>query len=97
MRAGTIRTAFVVLALLVGAAFAVGHDDQPCTCGDHGCTECTCGSDSMECTCETVSCTCGSDSMECTCDSIDGTCDTPAPVEDTVEGGCQGCPGHGCH
>lgn len=81
MRAGTIRTAFVVLALLVGAAFAVGHDDQPCTCGDHGCTECTCGSDSME----------------CTCDSIDGTCDTPAPVEDTVEGGCQGCPGHGCH
>lgn len=81
MRAGTIRTAFVVLALLVGAAFAAGHDDQPCTCGDHECTECTCGSDSLE----------------CACDSIDGTGETPAPVEDTVEGGCQGCPGHGCH
>ncbi|MFO7627809.1 MAG: hypothetical protein R6V62_11170 [Candidatus Fermentibacteraceae bacterium] len=80
MKTRALKVTLLVLALLAGAAFAVGHDDHPCTGDGHDGTECTCESE-----CE-----------DCTCDSLSRAEETSAPIDDIEEAGCRGCPGHGC-
>jgi hypothetical protein len=102
MNTRTLKVTLIVLALLAGAAFAVGHEDHPCTGDDCECTECTC-EPGEECTCEsgcectTDGCDCETECEDCTCDSHSTTEETSARVEDLEETGCQGCHGHGCH
>ncbi|GEM_PF-4861882 len=88
MKSRAIKVTVILLVLLAGAAFAVGHDDHPCTSDDHECADCTCepGEES----------TCESPCEDCTCDSLSRAEKTSAPIDEVDETGCQGCPGHGC-
>jgi hypothetical protein len=85
MRSRTLKVTLIVIALLVGAAFASGHDDHPCTGEDHECTDSESG------------CTCDPKCEDCTCDSLSRAEETSAPIEDARDHGCRGCSGHGCH
>ncbi len=85
MKTRTMMIALIVLALLAGAAFAVGIDDRPGTGEDH---ECTCAAGEVS--------TCESPCEDCTCDSLSRAKETSAPIDEVEETGCQGCPGHGC-
>jgi len=96
MKKRTFRVTMILLALLAGAAFAVGLDDSPCTGEDN---ECTSAESTCEAGCEssTDECTCESECEDCSCDSLSRAAETSAPIVETVETDCQGCPGHGCH
>lgn len=102
MRSRKLKVTLIVLALLVGAAFASGHDDHPCTGDDCECTECTC-EPGDECTCGSVcdcatdACDCETECENCSCDSPSRAEETSAPVGDALDHGCRGCSGHGCH
>lgn len=101
MRARAMKIALILLALLVGAAFAAGRDDHPCTGGDNECTGCTCESGSDGCTCDETACedrTGKTGCDDCASDSVTRAGETSAPIgDDSGAEGCQGCPGHGCN
>lgn len=85
MKTRALKVTLIVLALLAGAAFAVGLDDRPGTGEDHECM-CAAGEES----------TCESPCEDCTCDSLSRAEETSAPIVDNEDAGCGGCPGSGC-
>lgn len=95
MKTRALKVTLIVLVLLAGAAFAVGHDDHPCTGEDQVCTDsvCTCESGGN---CSGEECDCDTKCDDCTCDSLSRAEETSAPIEEIEEPGCQGCPGNGC-